>query len=54
LLASAAPAVPAGDIFLADLPDGRGAEDFPELAADVFPAMDGGITLSTDEIKGRN
>ncbi|MGH7957046.1 MAG: hypothetical protein ACREH8_08540, partial [Opitutaceae bacterium] len=33
---------------------GRKAEDFPELAADVFKPLDGGIALSVDEIKGRN
>ena len=33
---------------------GRKPEDLPELAADVFKPMDGGIELSADEIKGRN
>ena len=33
---------------------GRRPEDFPELGADVFKPMDGGIDLSADEIKGRN
>jgi hypothetical protein len=33
---------------------GRHPEDFPELAADVFQPMDGGIKLSPEEIKGRN
>ena len=33
---------------------GRKPSDFPELADDVFKPMDGGITLSADEIKGRN
>jgi hypothetical protein len=33
---------------------GRKPEDFPELAADVFQPMDGGIQLNPDEIKGRN
>src|ERR1035438_10090875 len=33
---------------------GRHPEDFPELAADVFKPMDGGLDLSADEIKGRN
>jgi hypothetical protein len=33
---------------------GRKAEDFPELAADVFKPMDGGVALSPEEIKGRN
>lgn len=39
---------------LADNAGGRKPEDFPELAADVFQPMDGGIKLSPDEIKGRN
>jgi hypothetical protein len=33
---------------------GRSPADFPELAADVFKPMDGGLDLSADEIKGRN
>src|SRR5215213_10784205 len=33
---------------------GRRAEDFPEIAADVFKPLDGGIALEPDEIKGRN
>jgi hypothetical protein len=33
---------------------GRHPEDFPELATDVFKPMDGGIELTTNEIKGRN
>jgi hypothetical protein len=33
---------------------GRTPEDFPELAADVFKPLDGGVELTTDEIKGRN
>ena len=33
---------------------GRKPADFPELAEDVFKAMDGGIALSAEEIKGRN
>ncbi|HXI52873.1 MAG TPA: hypothetical protein VNH84_15265 [Candidatus Saccharimonadales bacterium] len=33
---------------------GRTPQDFPELAADVFQPMDGGIQLNPDEIKGRN
>src|SRR5258705_2602715 len=28
--------------------------DFPQAAADVFREMDGGLTLTEDEIKGRN
>src|SRR5262245_54518065 len=39
---------------LVDDAQGRKPEDFPELAADVFKPMDGGIELSPDEIKGRN
>jgi hypothetical protein len=39
---------------LADDAQGRRPEDFPELAADVFKPMDGGIELAPDEIKGRN
>ncbi|MEO7597914.1 MAG: hypothetical protein ABIV50_03210 [Opitutus sp.] len=33
---------------------GRKPGDFPELAVDVFKEFDGGITLTEDEIKGRN
>src|SRR5262249_35597131 len=33
---------------------GRQPSDFPELAADVFKPMDGGIELTAHEIKGRN
>ena len=33
---------------------GRSPSDFPELAADVFKPLDGGIELAPDEIKGRN
>ncbi len=39
---------------LEDNAGGRTAADFPELAVDVFAAMDGGIQLTEDEIKGRN
>lgn len=39
---------------LIDDAGGRKPSDFPELAADVFKPMDGGIELSVDEIKGRN
>jgi hypothetical protein len=39
---------------LVDDGGGRKPGDFPELAADVFKPMDGGIALSDDEIKGRN
>jgi hypothetical protein len=28
--------------------------DFPQITADIFPPMDGGITLSQEEIMGRN
>lgn len=33
---------------------GRTAADFPRISVDVFAAMDGGIRLTADEIKGRN
>jgi hypothetical protein len=33
---------------------GRQPQDFPELTADVFKPMDGGVELNADEIKGRN
>ncbi len=33
---------------------GRTVKDFPEIAADVFKLMDGGIALSPEAIKGRN
>ena len=39
---------------LVDDGGGRKPGDFPELAADVFQPMDGGIALTSDEIKGRN
>ena len=39
---------------LVDDGGGRSPSDFPELAADVFQPLDGGIALSPDEIKGRN
>ena len=39
---------------LVDDGGGRKPADFPELAADVFQAMDGGIALTADEIMGRN
>jgi cytochrome c1 len=38
----------------ADNAGGRQPADFPELAADVFQPMDGGIALNANEIKGRN
>ncbi len=34
--------------------DGKTAEDFPETTSRAFDAMDGGIPLSEDEVKGRN
>src|SRR5215472_3286670 len=43
-----------GETGLADNAGGRTPQDFPELAADVFKPMDGGIELAPDEIKGRN
>lgn len=39
---------------LLDMDEGRKPEDFAEIAEDVFKAMDGGIQLTSDEIKGRN
>ncbi|HEX2099772.1 MAG TPA: hypothetical protein VHF69_03855, partial [Candidatus Synoicihabitans sp.] len=39
---------------LVDDAGGRTVADFPELTADVFKPMDGGITLTPDEIAGRN
>ncbi|HEY4247363.1 MAG TPA: hypothetical protein VGM64_10935 [Lacunisphaera sp.] len=39
---------------LADTGGGRTPGDFPEIAADVFKPLDGGIALAPDEIKGRN
>ena len=42
------------DASLIDDGGGRKPGDFPELALDVFKAMDGGIALTADEIKGRN
>jgi hypothetical protein len=33
---------------------GRQPSDFPEVAVDAFQAMDGGVTLTPDEVKGRN
>jgi len=33
---------------------GRTVKDFPEIAADVFKQMDGGMALSPEAIKGRN
>src|SRR5687767_7625497 len=39
---------------LVDDGGGKKPEDFPEIAADVFKPMDGGIALAPDEIKGRN
>ena len=37
-----------------DTNGGHKPEDFPELATDAFQPMDGGISLGSDEIKGRN
>ena len=33
---------------------GKSTADFPQIAADVFKPMDGGIDLSPEEIMGRN
>src|SRR5262245_19511575 len=45
---------PKPGVSLIDDGGGRTTNDFPELVEDVFKKMDGGITLSTNEIKGRN
>ena len=45
---------PKPPVSLKDDGGGRKPSDFPELAADVFKPMDGGIALTADEIKGRN
>src|SRR4051812_44138914 len=45
---------PKGPSSLADNAGGRKPEDFPELAADVFKPMDGGVALAPEEVKGRN
>ncbi|MBP7146250.1 MAG: hypothetical protein KBD01_01810 [Acidobacteria bacterium] len=42
------------DASLLDDGGGRTESDFPELTADVFKAMDGGIELTPEEIAGRN
>jgi hypothetical protein len=44
------PAYPPDDAKAAGLT----AADFPQVAADVFSRMDGGIRLTEDEVKGRN
>jgi len=33
---------------------GKSTADFPQITADVFKPMDGGIELSAKEIMGRN
>jgi hypothetical protein len=33
---------------------GKSTADFPQITADIFKPMDGGIDLSPDEIMGRN
>ena len=33
---------------------GKTTADFPQIIADVFKSMDGGIDLSQEEIMGRN
>ena len=33
---------------------GKSTADFPQITADVFKPMDGGIALSPEEIMGRN
>src|SRR5678815_2585114 len=54
VFAACSPKKPTAASSLKDDGGGRKPSDFPELAADVFKAMDGGIDLSADEIKGRN
>jgi hypothetical protein len=39
---------------LEDRADGRRIEEFPEVTDDLFKAMDGGIQLTADEVRGRN
>ena len=33
---------------------GKSTADFPQITADIFKPMDGGIDLSPEEIMGRN
>jgi hypothetical protein len=33
---------------------GKSTADFPQITADVFKPMDGGVELSAEEIMGRN
>src|SRR5260370_4196739 len=42
------------NLSLVDDAGGRKPEDLPEIAEDVFKAMDGGVALLPDEIKGRH
>jgi hypothetical protein len=43
-----------GEEEATDLAGGKTTADFPQVAVDVFRAMDGGIQLTEDEVKGRN
>jgi hypothetical protein len=43
-----------GHVLDEALAAGRDAASFPAAGEDYFHAMDGGVTLTTDEIKGRN
>lgn len=54
LVMAAVPGCKPRGVSLIDNGGGRRPGDFPELAADVFKPMDGGIELTTDEVKGRN
>lgn len=54
LLMAVAPGCKPRGVSLIDDGGGRTPEEFPELADDVFKPMDGGIELTTGEIKGRN
>ena len=42
------------DPSMEDAAGGRQAEEFGDVAEDVFKAMDGGIQLGSDEVRGRN
>lgn len=45
---------PQSSFSLVDQTDGKTAANFPDLTVDVFRAMDEGIALDDEEIKGRN
>ena len=42
------------EVSLVDDGGGRRPEDFPEIAADIFKPLDGGVALTAGAIKGRN